>query len=114
MSARNLIDEGLARGLSLEDILEAATARLPSDEPAAPPRHRAARDQTGPAPVNARPIVGLPRYEDLGRLGAGGMAEVRRVHDRELGRTLALKVIHESWTTASTRGETASTRRLRT
>ena len=34
------------------------------------------------------------RYEDLGLLGEGGMGEVRRVRDRQLGRTLALKTLH--------------------
>lgn len=33
------------------------------------------------------------RYEDLGPLGTGGMGEVRRVLDRELGRTMAMKII---------------------
>ena len=39
-------------------------------------------------------IPGLPRYVDLGPLGMGGMGEVRRVRDKLLGRTLAMKVIH--------------------
>ncbi len=34
------------------------------------------------------------RYIDLGPLGAGGMGEVRRVRDRELNRTLAMKIVH--------------------
>ncbi len=34
------------------------------------------------------------RYEDLGVIGHGGMGEVHRVRDRELGRTLAMKFIH--------------------
>lgn len=34
------------------------------------------------------------RYEDLGLIGVGGMGEVRRVRDEQLGRTLALKVLH--------------------
>ncbi len=33
------------------------------------------------------------RYEDLGPLGAGGMGEVRKVRDRELGRVSAMKII---------------------
>jgi serine/threonine-protein kinase len=33
------------------------------------------------------------RYEDLGLLGTGGMGEVRRVRDRDLGRTMAMKII---------------------
>jgi len=33
------------------------------------------------------------RYEDLGLLGVGGMGEVRRVRERDLNRTLAMKII---------------------
>ncbi len=33
-------------------------------------------------------------YEDLGVLGSGGMGEVRRVKDKRLGRTLAMKIGH--------------------
>ena len=33
------------------------------------------------------------RYLDLGPLGVGGMGEVRRVHDRRLGRSAALKAL---------------------
>jgi len=33
------------------------------------------------------------RYEDLGPLGVGGMGEVRRVRDRALNRTMAMKLI---------------------
>ena len=33
-------------------------------------------------------------YEDLGVLGIGGMGEVRRIRDRSLNRTLAMKIIH--------------------
>lgn len=40
-----------------------------------------------------QPVPGLDRYEDLGPLGTGGMGEVRRVRDRRLGRTLAMKVV---------------------
>jgi len=36
------------------------------------------------------------RYEDLGLIGVGGMGEVRRVRERDLNRTLAMKIIkHE-------------------
>lgn len=34
------------------------------------------------------------RYEDLGRIGRGGMGEVRRVFDRVMGRAVAMKLIH--------------------
>lgn len=57
---------------------------------------RSAVDLTGAAPDSGVPrgarIAG--RYEDVGPLGAGGMAEVRRVRDVELNRTLAMKIIH--------------------
>lgn len=33
------------------------------------------------------------RYEDLGRIGQGGLAEVRRVRDRHLEATLAMKIL---------------------
>ncbi|MEQ1564908.1 MAG: bifunctional serine/threonine-protein kinase/formylglycine-generating enzyme family protein [Myxococcota bacterium] len=33
------------------------------------------------------------RYEDLGPLGVGGLAEVRRVHDRDLDRVVAMKLL---------------------
>ena len=37
-------------------------------------------------------VQSAQRYEDLGLLGRGGMGEVRRILDRDLGRTLAMKV----------------------
>lgn len=36
--------------------------------------------------------VDATRYEDLGRIGLGGMGEVRRVRDRQLSRVVAMKV----------------------
>ncbi|AUX41614.1 protein kinase [Sorangium cellulosum] len=33
------------------------------------------------------------RFEDLGRIGRGGMGEVRRVRDRVMGRVLAMKIL---------------------
>ncbi len=49
----------------------------------------------GPA---AAALEGLPeRYVVLGPLGAGGMGAVWRVRDMDLGRTLALKVLHERY-----------------
>ena len=38
------------------------------------------------------PVIG--RYDDLGELGVGGMGEVRKIRDRTLNRTLAMKIIH--------------------
>jgi formylglycine-generating enzyme required for sulfatase activity/tRNA A-37 threonylcarbamoyl transferase component Bud32 len=51
-------------------------------------------DDAGPLP----PLPdGVPaqRYEDLGPIGQGGMGEVRRVRDRHLGCTLAMKILGE-------------------
>ena len=36
----------------------------------------------------------IGRYDDLGELGVGGMGEVRKIRDRTLNRTLAMKIIH--------------------
>jgi len=45
-------------------------------------------------PVSQQELLGTrERYVDLGLLGTGGMAEVRRVRDRDLGCTLAMKII---------------------
>ena len=37
----------------------------------------------------------MDRYEDLGPIGEGAMGEVRRVKDRYLGRTVAMKLLKE-------------------
>ncbi|MCB9760140.1 MAG: SUMF1/EgtB/PvdO family nonheme iron enzyme [Alphaproteobacteria bacterium] len=46
-------------------------------------------------PPDATPSVEMPstRYLDLGEIGRGGMGEVRRVLDRHLGCTLAMKTL---------------------
>ncbi len=36
-----------------------------------------------------------PDYEDLGLIGIGGMAEVRRVRDRRLNRVMAMKILRQ-------------------
>ncbi len=84
---------------------EASPLAPGSPEPASlPPATTLPWLESGPAseggagsaapPDSGARIAGLNRYEDLGLLGRGGMGEVRRVRDRHLGRTLALKVIH--------------------
>lgn len=52
-----------------------------------PPWNRA------PAPPPELP----PRYADLGLLGSGGVGEVRRVFDRQLDRTVAMKILLPRW-----------------
>jgi serine/threonine-protein kinase len=48
-----------------------------------------------PAPNQAASRVRWGRYEVLGTVGEGGMGSVVRVHDSELNRDLALKVLRE-------------------
>ena len=43
--------------------------------------------------LSAEPSSPAKRYTDLGILGAGGMGEVRLVHDAELSRQVAMKVL---------------------
>ena len=52
-------------------------------------------DTPGVAPIPAalHPAALPDRYADRGLLGRGGMGEVRRVHDRLLGRDVAMKVL---------------------
>lgn len=45
-------------------------------------------------PIGLDRAPSAERYEDRGELGRGGMAEVDRVFDRELNRTLARKTLH--------------------
>ena len=109
-----LIQDALARGALWDDLRDALernrSARLSSSEDAPAPtvmppdETRAGATpslpQAGASRMSLEPatgplIEGLPRYVDLGQwLGAGGMGSVRRVRDRQLGRELAMKVIH--------------------
>lgn len=46
--------------------------------------------------MNEGPVFGN-RYQAVGRLGSGGMAEVYEAFDRVLGRTVAIKVLHPTY-----------------
>ena len=118
IDAEALIDAGLAQGLTLEALrvaLDARLVRLPSETMLAPEvssaraedtvallgehpdsalEHAVTRAASPPVPPGPSRVGELSRYDDLGLIGTGGMGEVRRVRDRRLGRTLALKTIH--------------------
>jgi serine/threonine-protein kinase len=58
----------------------------------------AASDDVGDENTDERALITsrgavLERYVDLGVIGTGGMGEVRRVLDRDLGRTMAMKIV---------------------
>lgn len=69
------------------------------DPSATPPTILAtrARDAAGPEVGGGDEAGREARFEDLGLLGQGGMGEVRRMRDRDLGRTLAMKLIDPSF-----------------
>ncbi|MCA9537260.1 MAG: SUMF1/EgtB/PvdO family nonheme iron enzyme [Myxococcales bacterium] len=66
----------------------ATVASLVSEHSAAMAPARTTRASTPPGPAFS------DRYLDQGPLGAGGMGEVRRVYDRYLARSVALKRLH--------------------
>ena len=55
-------------------------------------------DEESPNPEE-KPLNSIGRYDDLGELGVGGMGEVRKIRDRTLNRTLAMKIIHQKMLT---------------
>ena len=55
-------------------------------------------EQESPNPEE-RSLNSIGRYDDLGELGVGGMGEVRKIRDRTLNRTLAMKIIHQKMLT---------------
>lgn len=54
-------------------------------------------DAEPPPPLPQSPQAPLlDRYDDLGPIGRGGMGEIRRVRDRKLNRTMAMKIVHDT------------------
>ncbi|NOY27926.1 MAG: serine/threonine protein kinase, partial [Oligoflexia bacterium] len=55
-------------------------------------------DQEDPPqpPPDVQGLTPDQRYEDQGLLGRGGMGEVRRVYDRQLRRSIAMKILHKN------------------
>lgn len=115
-SLQTYLEAGLAKGYSLDAIIAVAREykRAGVGQPSTVPQGLAEDSETSaaserelvgperavtlpgaqPLPATTPLVDGLPRYDDLGPLGVGGTGEVRRVRDRRLGRTLALKIIH--------------------
>jgi tetratricopeptide (TPR) repeat protein len=93
---------GGARNLGDDSTIVAATVNAsdkddPQGEPAGAPERTltSAPSVTPPAEGSREPATGLrrdpERYEIIGEHGRGGLGRVTRVHDRELGRDIAIK-----------------------
>ena len=52
----------------------------------------------------------LGHYVVRGRLGAGGMGEVYEAHDSHLNRSVALKVVRQTWRTTPSAANGSSAR----
>jgi hypothetical protein len=72
--------------------------------PAVTPRPAAAPGFDAPAPLDPEPVADpAPRYEFLEHIGSGGMADVYRARDNELGRHVAVKLFREAEETVADR-----------
>jgi eukaryotic-like serine/threonine-protein kinase len=77
---------------ALEDLIQLAL--VDSFRVTAVPIVKQAPPDNANRPPETR-VIGSEELEDLGPIGRGGMAEVRRVRDPALNRIMAMKVIHE-------------------
>ncbi|MCP4805311.1 MAG: SUMF1/EgtB/PvdO family nonheme iron enzyme [Proteobacteria bacterium] len=75
-----------AREHGLQDSVAAALSQLLKE---------LAVDEPKKTPAPVPDPAARDRYEVLGDIGKGGMGEVRRVHDPDLKRTMAMKVIRQ-------------------
>ena len=78
---------------SVQQALSNLLKELDGDEPAPPPKRARPKRKALPEPDPGA----KNRYEDLGVIGRGGMGEVRRVRDRDLGRICAMKIIKKQF-----------------
>ena len=91
-------DEELASayGLSpsqLQELQGLLSVRLHTETVGGQTIHLPGEDDDAPPPAAGGPG---DRYTDQGQLGVGGMGEVRRVFDKKLQRTVAMKVLHRA------------------
>jgi formylglycine-generating enzyme required for sulfatase activity/tRNA A-37 threonylcarbamoyl transferase component Bud32 len=85
----------LSRGTAIADDRSTLPPLQDADEPTSETCTMGFEATTGPAPRVLPTILRGDRYVDLGRIGTGGMGEVRRVLDRELHRVMAMKIIRK-------------------